>query len=427
MRCREDKVVGGVCGALSRHLSLPLTAVRVGLALSVMLGGFGLVVYAWLWALVPAGAAPLAAPAGSAPAGSAPGDVAAPPCPPGAGVPRGAGGSPAPTARVPSTLPVTIPKDLVIGGALLLLGLYLLALRAGWPVRPTLVVPVVVVVTGVVIAFSQFDEVERDRWARRAGVGGRGAVLRVVGGLGLVVVGVLLLVVGATGDVAQMGRTLVAALSVLGGVGLVLAPWGMRLWRDLDSERAARAREAERADIAAHLHDSVLQTLALIQRRSHNAEEVARLARAQERDLRSWLYGGPTPQAETVASAVAAVAADVEDLHAAVVEVVTVGDRTIDERIAALLAALREALTNAARHGGGAVQVYVECGPEGVEAFVRDRGPGFDPEDVSPDRLGVRESIVARMERHGGSARVVSAPGEGTEIRLCVPERTGRS
>ena len=316
----------------------------------------------------------------------------------------------------------------LIGAALLLGGLYLISLRLGWLVRPDIVLPLVVVAVGAVVAYSQLDEVERTRWAERAGVGGtRMAALRVVGGAGLVVVGILLLVVGATGDVAQMGRTLVAALSVLGGAGMVLAPWGIRLWRDLDTERSERVREAERADFAAHLHDSVLQTLALIQRRSADPAEVSRLARAQERDLRGWLYGGPTAEATTVATAVPCIAADVEDLHGAVVEVVTVGDRPIDERTGALLAALREAVTNAARHGGGSVQVYVECGPSGVEAFVRDRGPGFDPDAVPSDRLGVRESNVARMERHGGTARVVSVPGDGTEVRLTVPDESGRA
>ena len=141
-----------------------------------------------------------------------------------------------------------------------------------------------VVLGGAVLAYTQLDEVERARWASLAGGGTRGALLRVVAGLVLVLVGVVLVVV--QGDLASAGRVLVAAVAVLGGAALVLAPWGLRLWRDLDTERAARAREAERAEIAAHLHDSVLQTLALIQRRSDDPVQVARLARAQERDLR---------------------------------------------------------------------------------------------------------------------------------------------
>jgi signal transduction histidine kinase len=216
-------------------------------------------------------------------------------------------------------------------------------------------------------------------------------------------------------------RALVAVLAVLAGTALVLAPWGVRMWRDLDSERAARIREAERADLAAHLHDSVLQTLALIQRQSGDQPAVTRLARAQERDLRDWLYGPRPVDGGTLASEVRAAAADVEDRHGVAVEVVLVGDRPYDERVGALVAALREAIVNAVRHAGAPVQVYVECGPDEVEAFVRDRGPGFDLATVPTDRLGVRESIIARMQRHGGSATVRSGAGEGTEVRLVLP------
>jgi len=194
------------------------------------------------------------------------------------------------------------------------------------------------------------------------------------------------------------------------------------MWRDLDVERAARARESERADIAAHLHDSVLQTLALIQHRAHDQSEVSRLARAQERDLRSWLYGAQAPDPTTMAARITEMAAEVEDMHAAVIEVVSVGDRTVDDRTRALLAALREAVVNAVRHAGSPVRVYVESSPDGVEAFVRDRGPGFVLASVPEDRHGVKESIIGRMERHGGEARVRSTPGEGTEVRLWLPD-----
>jgi signal transduction histidine kinase len=201
----------------------------------------------------------------------------------------------------------------------------------------------------------------------------------------------------------------------------------VRLWRDLDTERAARIREAERADIAAHLHDSVLQTLALIQRHGSDPAAVARLARAQERDLRDWLYGPRPADGASLAGEVRAAAADVEDRHGVAVDVVLVGDRPGDDRVSALVAALREAMVNAARHAGSPVQVYVECGPGGVEAFVRDRGTGFSLAAVPDDRLGIRESIIGRMERHGGSATVRSTPGEGTEVRLELPgeERAG--
>lgn len=376
-------MIGGVAGGVAAHLGLSVVLVRAAfVAASIFGGGVGLLLYVWLWALVPAEAS-------------------------GPAAPRRA-----------------LPVDLLVGLGLLMFGLYLLAVRAGWAfsLPPQVVVPLVVVAIGTTVAFSQLDEVERARWAERAGVRTRSAILRVVGGALLVVVGVLLLVVQGSSDVGQLGSTLVAAVAVLAGAGLVLAPWGIRLWRDLDAERAARVREAERADIAAHLHDSVLQTLALIQRRSADSAEVARLARAQERDLRSWLYGAAPSSVSCVSAAVAEAAADAEDLHGAVIEVVSVGDRPLDERSGALVAALREAIANAARHAGGTISVYIECTPDGVEAFVRDRGPGFELASVPADRLGVRESVIGRMERYGGSARVLSTPGEGTEVRLMLPE-----
>jgi len=235
----------------------------------------------------------------------------------------------------------------------------------------------------------------------------------------IVLVGVLLFVVQGT-DLASAGRVLTATAALLGGSALVLAPWGVRLWRDLDAERAARVRQQERADIAAHLHDSVLQTLALIQRHSADGTQVARLARAQERELRDWLYG-PRPSAQaTVSALVRGAAAEVEDRHGVAVDLVVVGDGPVDDRVAALVAALREAMVNAVRHAAGPVSVYVEVGPDGVEAFVRDRGPGFDLADVPADRLGVRESIVGRMERHGGTAQLRS-DRTGTEVRLRLP------
>ena len=315
-----------------------------------------------------------------------------------------------------------VRADLLAGAFLIAAGAVLLAARQGWEVKPGLTLPLLIVAAGAVIAYAQFDEVDRARWFARTGVGTRSAALRLVLGVMLVVLGVLLLVLPGA-DFLVLGRTLLAAVAVLVGVVVVLAPWGVRMWRDLDAERGARAREAERADIAAHLHDSVLQTLALIQRRSHDGAEVVRLARAQERDLRGWLYGAADADPTTMTARVAALAAEAEDVHGAVVEVVSVGDRPVDDRTASLLAALREAVVNAARHAESPVRVYVESGPEGVEAFVRDRGPGFDLATVPEDRLGVRESIIGRMERHGGSARVRSAPGEGTEVRLLLPDR----
>jgi signal transduction histidine kinase len=194
----------------------------------------------------------------------------------------------------------------------------------------------------------------------------------------------------------------------------------VRLWCELRVEQAERIRETERADIAAHLHDSVLQTLALIQRKSGDPAEVVRLARSQERELRRWLYAGPVGSQASLASAVTEVVHEVEDQHGVPIELVVTGDRALDVGGSVLVRALREALLNAVRHGAPPVSVYVEMGSELVEAFVRDHGPGFDLTDVPQDRLGVRESILGRMSRHGGSARVRRLE-HGTEVSICLP------
>ena len=176
--------------------------------------------------------------------------------------------------------------------------------------------------------------------------------------------------------------------------------------------------------MAAHLHDSVLQTLALIQKNSHDSAIVARLARSQERDLRSWLFEGDSTDSETLAGALRTIAAEVEDNHGVDVDVVCVGDCPFDEPLRAVVNATREALVNAAKHAGtGKVDVYVEVSPSAVDVFVRDRGVGFDLDAVPEDRIGVRRSIVDRMDRHGGTAEVRSTPGEGTEVRLHLPRR----
>ncbi|HEX2809316.1 MAG TPA: PspC domain-containing protein [Kineosporiaceae bacterium] len=428
VRPQEGRIIGGVAAGLAAHLGWPVRTVRILLIASNLGGGLGVILYAWLWALVPsAPEAPgphgsVASVAGTSGTSGAPGAAGAP----GASAPgRAAADQRSARQRSERQRRRGYGGDLVIGSLLLVAGGALLGARLGVTPSVGVVLPILVVIGGAVLAYSQLDEVERSRWVQRTGVGARGAVLRVVAGLVIVLVGVLLFVVQGT-DLASAGRVLTATAALLGGTALVLAPWGVRLWRDLDTERAARVRQEERADIAAHLHDSVLQTLALIQRHSGDGPQVARLARAQERDLRDWLYG-PRPTAHaTVAGVVRAAAADVEDRHGVAVDLVVVGDGPVDDRVAALVAALREAMVNAVRHAGAPVSVYVEVGPEGVEAFVRDRGAGFDLLHVPADRLGVRESIVGRMERHGGTAKVRS-DSDGTEVRLTLPVTNAES
>jgi signal transduction histidine kinase len=225
-------------------------------------------------------------------------------------------------------------------------------------------------------------------------------------------------------DALQPARdVLLAVVVVLVAATLILAPWWLRLVRGLTAERTERIRSQERAEVAAHLHDSVLQTLALMQKRVDDPREVAALARRQERELRAWLNGRRESGEQTVALALETAAAEVEEAHGVPIEVVAVGDAPLDERAEALVAAAREAMVNAAKFagvGGAAISLYAEVDPERIEVFVRDRGPGFDPASVPDDRRGVSESIVGRMERHGGRAVVTTAPGEGTEIELVM-------
>jgi signal transduction histidine kinase len=221
-------------------------------------------------------------------------------------------------------------------------------------------------------------------------------------------------------------RPLGAVLLIIAGIVLVLGPWWLRIARDLVLERQAKVRAEERADISARVHDSVLQTLALIQRRADDPQKVVWLARMQERELRSWLFEGRAPgeadAAMTFAAGVRQIQRDVEARYGVPVEAVTVGDCELDENLNALLAAAREATVNAAKwSGAGEISVFAEVEPDSVSVVVRDRGKGFDPASVSADRKGLAESVHGRMTRRGGTASVVSAEGEGTKVTLQMP------
>jgi signal transduction histidine kinase len=232
----------------------------------------------------------------------------------------------------------------------------------------------------------------------------------------------------SSGALSDAGSAALAALIVTIALGLISAPLWLSMVRRLGSERVARARSEERAEMAAHVHDSVLQTLALMQKRAGDPDEVAKLARRQERELRSWLSGeGPSRPGERLADALRAAAIDIEESHGTPVEAVVVGDAPLDERMEALVAAAREALTNAAKFAadGGPVRLYAEIEDGTARVWVDDRGPGFDPEAIPKDRRGVRESIIGRMERFGGRAEIRSEPGDGTEVELSV-EGNGR-
>ena len=248
----------------------------------------------------------------------------------------------------------------------------------------------------------------------------------------LLVIGAALLFLSSNDILGGVRDAALTTVVVAVAIALILAPFLWRLGRNLASERAERIRSQERAELAAHLHDSVLQTLTLMQKRADDPREVAALARRQERELRDWLAADGRRSAElSFAAALRAAAESIEDDHRVAIEVVVVGDCEIDDAAEAVLGAAREAMLNAARHArdAGAIRVYAEAGATGIEAFVRDRGPGFDPEAVASDRRGVRESIVGRMERAGGRAEVRTTPGGGTEVTLKIadpaPERRG--
>ncbi|MDH3755364.1 MAG: ATP-binding protein, partial [Acidimicrobiia bacterium] len=245
---------------------------------------------------------------------------------------------------------------------------------------------------------------------------------RVAAGLGLAVAGIVLMLT-VNLDFGEAWESLLVLGIVITGLTLLFAPWVWRLISDLSEERRRRIRSEERAEVAAHLHDSVLQTLALIQRNPNDSQTMMSLARRQERELRDWLYGdrNTATSDRRFRRAIETIAAEVEDLHRVPVEVVVVGDRPVDESLEAVLASMREALINAARHSGADhIDVYAESRDDMIEIFVRDKGSGFDPASVPDDRRGLSESIVARTERAGGTAVVETAGGEGTEVALTL-------
>ncbi len=458
----SDRIIAGVCSGLAAHLGWPVRNVRIGMALATLAGGAGLAFYAWLWIMVPTAdesarrnarrpASPIAPavshmpppmPAAASHAAN-PGTLAGSPAtvPPVWGnLDAGAAAAPGYSAAalpVPPTVPFSagyaaaarMPwfrarsmrygKEILLGTGLLLVAGILIAQLLGVDVPLGTIIPAAAVLGGAAIAWTQLDETRRAGLVDKTKADQAGGWARLAAGLALVVAGVLVMVAGS-GSWEQTWLALLASVAVLGGVVLVLLPWALKFWRDLEAEREGRVRETERAEIAAHLHDSVLQTLALIQRRAGNEHDVVRLARAQERELRGWLFQDPGRDPGQLSDRIKATAADVEDFLGNAVEVVSVGDTAMTEAHEALVQASREAMLNASRHGGGTVSVYLEVSGGRAEVFVKDRGPGFELTDVPEDRLGVRESIIGRMKRHGGTATITSTP-DGTEVRLGLP------
>jgi signal transduction histidine kinase/phage shock protein PspC (stress-responsive transcriptional regulator) len=381
-----------VASGIGHRLGVDPMLVRIGFAVLAFAGGAGIVAYGLLWVLLPIE-----------------------------------------TAAAPATRrPVTLQQGVALG--LITLGVLLLLRQVGLWFGDSLVVPILLAAAGSAVVWTTTDEEERSRWTRLPG-GAVAAAARMPGSPVRIVVGTVLVAAAIGGFLAandaftavrDLGLALIAAVI---GVGLLFGPWLWRLWAELGAERRERIRQEERAELAAHLHDSVLQTLALIQRSADQPRRMVTLARRQERELRTWLYGSsvrpgasPAGHASTLADAVEAVAEEIEATYDLAIEIVVVGDALVDEHVGALLAATREACINAAKHAEvDEADVYVEVEDDTVVAFVRDRGRGFDADDTPADRQGIRRSIVERLERHGGSATIVTSPGAGTEVELCVP------
>lgn len=373
----EDRWIGGVAAAIAAELGVQPLIIRICFAILALAGGWGLVFYAAAWAGL--------------------GILSPPQLAPYVPVPKAAG---------------SFHRHAAI--ALIVLGLVLGIRALGFGFIDQIVFPVGFVLTGFLIA-----------WSRQNEEGGVSAVVRIVIGVVVASAGLLTVVVTSV-ELGDALRLLAIAVAVVGGIALVVAPSVVRIGQDFDVERQERVRADERARVAAHLHDSVLQTLTLIQRNANDPQRTASIARQQERELRSWLYGNEPSQPGTtrLEPALEQVANRVEEHHGVKVEVVTVGD-THDIEPAAihgLIGATQEAVTNAAKHAKvNKIDVFAERRPDSIEVFVRDAGVGFDIDVIDKDRQGIRSSIIDRMERHGGGASIHSEPGIGTEVELTQP------
>lgn len=378
-RSARGRLAGGIARGLALHLGVSVWLLRAVFLEYTWIGGLGAFAYGLFWLLVPLRTVPAAEYA-------------------------------APRPGVRKVLLILFGV-----GLLVLFGLSPMTVPQDWHT----VLPLIAVGLGLAVLWRQADDTQRAETESDSRWMSRGNHLARAGLGAAVALGGLLALTKSHTSWTETGRTLLAALALLVGAGLVGLPFFLRILRDLAQERTERARSQERAEVAAMMHDSVLHTLTLIQRHHDDPGQVARLARAQERELREWLYGERKTAAESFAEALRTAAAEVEDRHGVRLDVVTVGDAAVDAHLEACVAASREAMVNAAKYAAEApISVYAEVAEDRVEVFVKDRGPGFDLDEVAPDRMGVRESILGRMRRHGGKAEIRTAPGEGTEVRL---------
>jgi signal transduction histidine kinase len=379
----RKRLVGGVAGGIADHIGISAWAARLVFVLLAFSGGLGLLLYAAYWIVLPAGS----------------------------GTER--------RRRVPVWVEWV---------AAVVVGVGVVAAVASTTSLWRLFVPAALACVGGALIWRQATEVQRQRWAQwsKSSLGspasGQAGRVRFAAGVAFVVGGAAFVLIRA--DISAVRDGVIAVVVTLLGIGLITGPWWLGLVGELNNERRERIRSQERADIAAHLHDSVLQTLALIQRNAGSPREVTRLARGQERELRTLLYGQRDMSGQ-LAQSLRTVAGEVEDSYAVGVDVVVVGDAGMDEQLDAVLAAAREALVNAAKHAEvNSVSLYAEVEQQAVVVYVRDRGVGFDLAEVAADRQGVRGSIVGRIERHGGQVHVRTSKGGGTDVEIRMPHQT---
>ena len=383
-RSSTDRVVGGVAAGIADSLGLDPVLIRVAFVVLCFAQGFGAVLYVAALAISSPSNGELENPARSG-------------------------------------------TRQVLGVACIVAGLLVVLRAAGYWFGDEVVWPLATIALGSTFVWTRADVPARSGWGALAGRSGAAptttaVVLRMLVGFALVIVGT-----GAvlrTYSQISLGRVLFPIVVAISGLLLALGPWLLRLSRQLSDERRERIRSEERSAMAAHLHDSVLQTLALIQR-TRSSQEVATLARQQERELRSWLYGKrPASEDSTFRAALDTMAARMEKLHRIPIEAVIVGDAPLDDRLQGLVQAAGEAMNNAGRHSGaGSVSVFAEVEEDKIAVYVRDEGSGFDPTTVPADRRGIADSIRGRIARSAGSAAVITAPGEGTEVKIELPRR----
>ena len=398
-RVPDGAWLGGVCTGLATHLGWPVLVLRIGFVALALVQFVGVAVYAVLWLTMP----PVTRTTAPGLASHERTNLR--------------------TAEKKGRRGAEVGTVLAVG--LLAVGLLWLVQATGMGLSQQVFWPIAFAAVGVALVWRTADTTD-ESWRSSHGPAwiapfvARGRVLtlaRTVLGLGLVGAAVGMVIASQAG-LAELPRVFAMTGLLLAGTALVVAPWAYRSRIALQQAREEKVRADERADLAAHLHDSVLQTLALIQKRADDPRTVATLARKQERELRTWLYGDVIRE-ETVKAALVAAAAEVDDERSIPVEVVCVGDCDLTEDLSAMIRAAREAMLNAAKHSGAPkIDVYAEVGDDLVEIFVRDRGRGFAMSDIADDRMGVKGSIIGRMKRHGGSARIRSSAEDGTEVKL---------